>query len=531
MSTMPPEFRAATASIQRLRHLALHGSPDPTGQEDAPFEASDLTVIELPHDSASIAFMFESSRGIALIMRDGRVRTVDLPDLSWERLREFLVGSAEVSDSLDTLNEAYGDWQSRPAEERGLRIDFGMEVGFALDELPTTLRTSDAGWYAAQALVELTRLFSHAEAEEAADRAWRAVVTQAVDLFRTALWAPILASGYLSDVHSVLLMPPSIATALPIHAAAPSGLDVAYIPSLNVWRRCMERAAVSVSDSMFLANPTEGSPKLPYSELVNDWIAERFVSPHRTAVHGKEATRETVCFTSSPHGVTHFHGHAYYRADDPLSSAIICADGPLRLEDIHAFMDLSASRLVFLSACSSGLSDPVRSGDEFIGLPGGFLEAGAPAVVAAWPITEASTAFLIDRFYALWLGGDSCTIARALRQSIEWLRQASKTELLLRIAQSNINPSARDAIVRLIESMDPGKADSAAFLPNRDVIGSYIPTGAVLRAAEIIRDLPDDPPFASPVYWAGFASYGATTLWSVRSSNVSLQNMPILPGA
>jgi CHAT domain-containing protein len=48
-----------------------------------------------------------------------------------------------------------------------------------------------------------------------------------------------------------------------------------------------------------------------------------------------------------------------------------------------------------------------ETGDEFVGLAGGLLEVGAPAVVAGlWAVADVSTAFLMDRFYELWLGRD-----------------------------------------------------------------------------------------------------------------------------
>jgi CHAT domain-containing protein len=45
-------------------------------------------------------------------------------------------------------------------------------------------------------------------------------------------------------------------------------------------------------------------------------------------------------------------------------------------------VDFLALRLVVLSACETGLIEFEQAPDEFLGLPAGFLEAGAPGVVS-----------------------------------------------------------------------------------------------------------------------------------------------------
>jgi CHAT domain-containing protein len=91
-------------------------------------------------------------------------------------------------------------------------------------------------------------------------------------------------------------------------------------------------------------------------------------------------------------------------------------------------LNLSQCRLVTLSACETGLTDPTSLSDEYIGLPSGFLYAGSPSVVSSlWTISYISTAFLITKFYNDLQQGVS--VAVALNQAQRWLRDATGDEL------------------------------------------------------------------------------------------------------
>jgi len=87
-----------------------------------------------------------------------------------------------------------------------------------------------------------------------------------------------------------------------------------------------------------------------------------------------------------------------FRQDNPLFSAIRLSDGWLSLYDLYS-LRLRAS-LVTLSACETGVND-VLAGDELVGLARGFFQAGtASVVVSLWAVNDASTARLMERFYA-----------------------------------------------------------------------------------------------------------------------------------
>src|SRR5205823_2525293 len=86
-------------------------------------------------------------------------------------------------------------------------------------------------------------------------------------------------------------------------------------------------------------------------------------------------------------------------------------------------IDLSAARLVTLSACETGVTDVLRgSAEEYVGIPAGFLLAGVPCVVSSlWAVPDLSTALLMERFYRNHLQS-GMEPASALREAQVWVR-------------------------------------------------------------------------------------------------------------
>jgi len=132
---------------------------------------------------------------------------------------------------------------------------------------------------------------------------------------------------------------------------------------------------------------------------------------------GAAATAAALLAGAGGADVVHLACHAEFRADSPYFSALHLADGELTLRDAAA-LPLRAS-LVTLSACETGLSR-VAPGDELVGLVRGFLLAGAPAVLASlWTVDDASTAELMQRFYAgLCAGARPAAALRAAQSAL-----------------------------------------------------------------------------------------------------------------
>ena len=75
------------------------------------------------------------------------------------------------------------------------------------------------------------------------------------------------------------------------------------------------------------------------------------------------------------------------------------ADGDLTLAYLLGQMRLEVARLVILSACETGIGfDPNRQGEEYLGLPAGFIVAGAMSVIGSlWSVPDLATALLMVR--------------------------------------------------------------------------------------------------------------------------------------
>jgi len=110
-----------------------------------------------------------------------------------------------------------------------------------------------------------------------------------------------------------------------------------------------------------------------------------------------------------------------------------------------------------------------------------------------------STAFLMDRFYELWLGPEGTPemgIAQALQQAAQWLRHASKADLLRRMAASPLPPAAQKRVQKRLERVIAAQQARMSM-----------PTA--LSTASQIASKAEKHPFAHPFYWAAFAAYGA----------------------
>ena len=152
----------------------------------------------------------------------------------------------------------------------------------------------------------------------------------------------------------------------------------------------------------------------------------------------------------------------------------------LTLDNIMRSLDLGVTRLVTLSACETGISEFRQSPDEYVGLPAGFLQAGAPAVVSTlWAVNDLSTMLLMERFYQLHLQ-DGLDLAPALRQAQLWLRDVTAGELFDRFGRE-----AQQLVNRM------SKEEALGYWYRFEKMGR------------------GERPFADPYYWAAFTFTGA----------------------
>src|SRR5262249_16292753 len=119
--------------------------------------------------------------------------------------------------------------------------------------------------------------------------------------------------------------------------------------------------------------------------------------------------------------------------------------------------------------------------DEYVGLPSGFLFAGATCVVASlWSVPDLATAVLMGRFYANWRER-GLHIGAALREAQRWLRDDIKSGEQLR------EEIATDAFLDHVT--DPERRDRCRH-----------------QRHFLVQDYPDSPPFAGLADWAAFTA-------------------------
>jgi CHAT domain-containing protein/tetratricopeptide (TPR) repeat protein len=318
---------------------------------------------------------------------------------------------------------------------------------------------------------------------------WHGVVAASLERLRTLLMGPV--DIYLRDLNlapgaDLVVLPQGGLGVFPLHAATeltPHGactfLDrwtVRYSPSGDVLRSTKRRPAGQTRRLLAIADPTF---ELPAASAEVEAVETHFAPTERTVLSGAAATRAAVLTDLIGRSHVHIASHATYGWDDPSRSRLaLYGSDSLKLGEVTAAVNLRDTRLVVLSACETGITEVEMSPDEFIGLAGAFLAAGAQAVLSTlWAVHDLPTALLVARFYDLHLGAGA-TPAVALAEAQRWLRDATVAELL------RVGPWSRD----------------------------HLPTG---RAEDMWRSLvafgdvePSSKPFAHPVFWAAFTVTG-----------------------
>jgi hypothetical protein len=183
--------------------------------------------------------------------------------------------------------------------------------------------------------------------------------------------------------------------------------EISYLPGASVLRYCKERRG-----------PPQATDLTAFGYSWNGRLQHTVAEAQQVARHmsGKayveeEATLARLRSVLAHCRVLHLATHGDFRADNPLFSGLVLADGWLTTFDIFG-LRLAAS-LVTLSACQTGRS-AVGGGDELTGLMRAFLYAGsASLLLTLWPVEDRSAAEMVDTLYGHLAAG--CSKAAALR--------------------------------------------------------------------------------------------------------------------
>ena len=160
---------------------------------------------------------------------------------------------------------------------------------------------------------------------------------------------------------------------------------------------------------LLVANPTEDLPgAAAEAQALRALLEEHGASPD--VLSGRAATREAVLDRLAAGGcdVLHFAGHAFFDADDPGRSGLLCAGGRvLRGADLASITNLPA--LVFCNACEAARvrrRERRRAAQRSSGVAEAFLAGGVANFIGThWPVGDAAALEFSIRLYRDLLAG------------------------------------------------------------------------------------------------------------------------------
>ncbi|MEA2687230.1 MAG: hypothetical protein QOE93_2425, partial [Actinomycetota bacterium] len=187
-----------------------------------------------------------------------------------------------------------------------------------------------------------------------------------------------------------------------------AGRDVTIAPSAAMWlgrpRSEPPRPPVGRTRRALVAGP-----QLPGAEAEIEQLATLY--PDAEVVVGPAATSAHVLAAMERADVVHVAAHGHFRADSPLFSSLLLADGPLTVYDIEQVR--TVPRLVVLSACDAAVAD-VRAGDELLGTANALISLGVCSVVApVFAVPDETTTPLMVALHQRLLAGASPSAALA----------------------------------------------------------------------------------------------------------------------
>jgi CHAT domain-containing protein len=271
----------------------------------------------------------------------------------------------------------------------------------------------------------------------------------------------------------LILIPHWLLHLFPLHALPLSDgeflLDrflegIQYAPSCQL----LQQITIHPNFDQLLAlqNPTSD---LKYTDLEVTSIAPKFAICQ--ILSGDEASKTNLLEKyrdrlENAHCV-HFSCHGSFNPDDPLKSFLILSGGIIsgdsqsragteenesncyvewregKTVDINNCLTLADilllqfkhCRLVVLSACETALID-TNNRSDYIGLPTGFIHAGAMGTLASlWAVNDLSTALIMVKFYELLQPGVS--IGKALHDTQRWFKSAKTPDLVSWVKESD----------------------------------------------------------------------------------------------
>ena len=236
-------------------------------------------------------------------------------------------------------------------------------------------------------------------------------------------------SRHLTSLHSLVIVPWG-----PLHYVPFQTLYDGKLYAVDRWEMVVSPSASALvmirsehnyhkklrrPDVFALGNPVTDLEPLPAAAQEAMELGKLFTNAKvRT---GPRATKESVEGEGVDSSIIHLASHGVFLPARPMDSYLALSGKTPHGEHLSAMdilgLDLSRSRLVVLSACSSG-KVKVAGGEEIVGFTRAFLHAGTPSLVASlWPISDSASMQFVKAFYGAIKKGLSprAALARAQR--------------------------------------------------------------------------------------------------------------------
>ena len=425
------DLRAAAdmSDVALLRSEIEENERHVVGQIDEAYSAGAYGLVQLGrHDDA--LRLIERGRARMLNRQLAASRPEAVADAEWSVSNSALVSIA-VS-TAGTVAFVLPPGTSYVRDEHVVRLP--QLTGSRLRELTVGTRAGTIGWLMRAIMIDFAQ--SDNEYQDSVE-AFVGGIEDAMTWLTAEVMAPVAerldALGVGAGVPVVLSTDGELATT-PLHATAlHDGAfwerhPVSYSPSLAVASLARRRAAPTGPPATVLAVSDE-SGTLPFAPVEIACLEARLPAG---AVHRLEPTESFVqaCRSSE---LVHLACHGVHDWGTVSGSYLDVHKHEHLTADTIAGLDLRGCRLVFLSACESGLTHFIQLRNEFLGLPAAFLRAGAEAVICSlWRVDDLASALLADRFYDFYLCGQRPSAA--LQRASLWLRDVTSDELCADIA-------------------------------------------------------------------------------------------------
>ncbi|WP_426593044.1 CHAT domain-containing protein [Cellulomonas sp. McL0617] len=324
---------------------------------------------------------------------DGRIRTAE-----WARAVEPVVDPASDRRPIG-LTALRGELDGRTLVELGTHEGrlVAVVVGRGRARVVELGAAADVQNELRPLLFALRRL-ANPRSPEAAEAA-RAGADLRIARLRSILVAPL---GVGAD-DELVVVPVGLLHAVPWSCLHDGPLTQA--PSATVWVRT-RRAALARSDqgdTVLVAGPGLEGAREEVDALAG-------LHPGATVLEPESGTAEAVVAALADADLAHLACHGTPRADNPMFSSLLLADGPVTVQELHG-AGVAPHRLV-LASCHSG-ADVAYLGDEVLGFVSAMLAQGTAGVVAS--IAAVPDVAPVDLMLELHRGlREGLTLARAL---------------------------------------------------------------------------------------------------------------------